>query len=265
VQRRPELLERLADWLAAGPAPALTRPRLLVVGPATPELTGLAAHVSAGITTVAAGGAPAGASAVDAEVDAGCDLLLLATPGVDAAAPVLAIAACADEEPVRAVGFDSGLEDAEWMRQVVAVRDGLRVLDLSAGRDSVLAALPDPLLATAVGAVEQAARRRTPVVLDGTGALAAAVLGLRLSALPAALQLASAPVGRAAVLAQRILGLDPILDVGEHGEDGSAALLALALLRAAVLPAYESTSPGAPAAQLPGTTSGDQDLPSVDT
>ncbi|MGI8692943.1 MAG: nicotinate-nucleotide--dimethylbenzimidazole phosphoribosyltransferase [Geodermatophilaceae bacterium] len=185
--------------------------------------------------------AAARAALVDREVDSGCDLLLLAAPGSDAVGATVAIAAFTGEEPVRALGFDPNLADDEWVRRAVAVRDCLRRIDMVGDQEAALGSVGDPALATATGIMAQAARRRTPIVLDGLTALAAAVLVAHVGDLDPKCCLIAAADGRpAAAMAARVLGLSPVLEMGRPTGDGVAALLTLPLLRAAQLLARSS-------------------------
>lgn len=233
---QPGMLQLLDRWLAAGPRPGLRRPRPILIGSAPDHVQAVAEIVLAELTVLPAADAHAGAALVDREVDSGCDLLLLAAPDADAVSATVAIAAFTGEEPVRALGFDSSLPDDEWVRRAVAVRDGLRRIDMVGSQDAAIASLGDPALATATGIVAQAAHRRTPIVLDGLTALAAAVLVAHFDELdPQRWLLAAADRRPAASMAARVLGLAPVLDLGRPTGDGVAVLLTLPLLRAARL------------------------------
>jgi len=233
---QPGLLARLDRWLAEGPRPGLRRPRTFVVGTASDAIAAVGDLVQGELASIPPSDAETGAALVDREVDSGCDLLLLAAPDHDAVAATVAIAAFTGEEPIRALGFDPGLTDDEWVRRAVAVRDGLRRIELAGDREQALAELADPALATATGIVAQAAQRRTPVVLDGLTALAAAVLVAQFGELdPERLLISTADRRPAAAMAARLLGLSPALDLGRRSGDGLAALLTLPLLRAAQL------------------------------
>jgi nicotinate-nucleotide--dimethylbenzimidazole phosphoribosyltransferase len=112
------------------------------------------------------------------------------------------------------------------------VRDGLRrTRGLRGQPTALLQALGSPRTAAATALIVQATARRTPVLLDGAGATAAALLARRSS--------------RAAntwwQVAQRFddplhprmltsLDLDPLTDLGVRVEDGTAAVLGLAVL-----------------------------------
>jgi len=230
------LLERLERWLADGPRPGLSRPRPMIVGAASEPVTAVAELLRTDLVIVAPADAPTGIALVDREVDSGCDLLLLAAPDRDAVPATVAIASFTGEEPIRALGFDPTLADDEWVRRAVAVRDGLRRIDRVADQAEALTTLGDPALATATGIVAQAAQRRTPIVLDGLTALAAAVLVAHFGDQdPQGCLIATADRRPAAAMAARVLGLTPVLDLGRRSGDGLAALLMLPLLQAAQL------------------------------
>ena len=69
----------------------------------------------------------AGMAVADEEVDAGADLLLPGDMGIGNTTPAaVLVAALTDAEPVRVIGRGTGIDDAGWMRKVVAIRDALR-------------------------------------------------------------------------------------------------------------------------------------------
>lgn len=93
-----------------------------------------------------------------------------------------------------------------------------------------------PGLAAASGFVLRAAARRTPVLLDGPGAMAAALVAYE--AAPRAVrwwQVADRCPDAAHAIALTRLALRPLLDIGIRTGDGTAGLLAVPLLRAATL------------------------------
>ncbi|WP_437435986.1 nicotinate-nucleotide--dimethylbenzimidazole phosphoribosyltransferase, partial [Mycobacterium avium] len=120
----------------------------------------------------------AGAAIADEEVDAGADLLIAGDMGIgNTTAAAVLVAALTNVEPVVAVGFGTGIDDAGWARKTAAVRDAL----FRARR-----VLPDPVallrcaggadLAALAGFCAQAAVRRTPLLLDGMAVTAAALV-----------------------------------------------------------------------------------------
>jgi nicotinate-nucleotide--dimethylbenzimidazole phosphoribosyltransferase len=155
--------------------------------------------------------------------------------GNTTAAAVL-VAALTNAEPVAAVGFGTGIDDAGWARKTAAVRDAL----FRASR-----VLPDPVgllrccggadLAALAGFCAQAAVRRTPLLLDGMAVTAAALVAERLA--PGARrwwQAGHRSTEPGHQLALTALELDPILDLRMRLGEGTGAAVALPVLRAAV-------------------------------
>ncbi len=179
----------------------------------------------------------AGVAVADEEVDAGADLLIPADMGIGNTTPAaVLVAAIADVEPVQVVGRGSGVDDAGWMRKIAAIRDALRrarpVADDPLG---LLAAVGGADLAATAGFLVQAAVRRTPVVLDGLCAAAAATVaeGVAPRAVDWWLAGHRSPEPAHRIALQR-LGLEPVLDLGMRLGEGTGALVALPVLRAAV-------------------------------
>ncbi|MEU3271853.1 nicotinate-nucleotide--dimethylbenzimidazole phosphoribosyltransferase [Saccharomonospora sp. NPDC006951] len=190
----------------------------------------------------------AGAAIADAEVDEGADLLIPAEIGVGATTPAATlVAALTGAEPVAVIGRGSGIDDNGWMRKATAVRDALR-------RARPVLTDPVELVRTAGGAdiaamagfLAQAAVRRTPVLLDGVVAAAAALVAEELAAgarswwLPA--HRATEP---AQVLALDQLDLKPVADLGVGAGGGIGAVAVLPLLTGAVRVLAEASAPGA--------------------
>ncbi|WP_112282357.1 nicotinate-nucleotide--dimethylbenzimidazole phosphoribosyltransferase [Prauserella muralis] len=179
----------------------------------------------------------AGMRLADAEVDEGADLLVPAELGVGASTPASAlVAALTGTEPVAVIGRGSGIDDNGWMRKALAVRDALR-------RARPVLGDPMDLLRTAGGAdlaamagfLAQAAVRRTPVVLDGLSAAAAALVAEELA--PGARSwwvAAHRSTEPAHALALDHLDLEPIVDLGIGLGGGTGAAAALPLLTVSV-------------------------------
>ncbi len=179
----------------------------------------------------------AGRAIADEEVDAGADLLIAGDMGIgNTTAAAVLVAALTNAEPVAAVGFGTGIDDAGWARKTAAVRDALFRARL---------VLPDPVgllrcgggadLAAMAGFCAQAAVRRTPLLLDGMAVTAAALVAERLA--PGARQWWQAghrSTEPAHELALAALELDPILDLRMRLGEGTGAAVALPVLRAAV-------------------------------
>ncbi len=179
-------------------------------------------------------GAPSyatGAAAADAAADEGVDLLLVDTDD-DAGAALAALSVLLEIEPVAAIGTAGG---PGWTALLGAVRGALPGLRPLVGDPAaLLAATGAPALAHLTGAVEQAARRRTPVLLgSGPAAVAAALLADRRA--PGAgrwLLAGSSGASPATVRALSALGVAPVLDLRLPGAGG--AVLADRVLRAAL-------------------------------
>nr|WP_167473775.1 nicotinate-nucleotide--dimethylbenzimidazole phosphoribosyltransferase [Nocardia arthritidis] len=179
----------------------------------------------------------AGRAIADEEIDAGADLLIAGDMGIGNTTPAtVLIATRTGTEPVAAVGRGTGIDDAGWIRKVAAIRDAMR-------RARPVAKDPVELLRVAAGAdfaamagfLAQAATRRTPVILDGVVVAAAAVLAADLAPGAQAWWLAGhRSTEPAHALALKHLDLEPLIDLGMRLGEGSGALTALPILRAAV-------------------------------
>lgn len=179
----------------------------------------------------------AGRRIADEEVDAGADLLIAGDMGIGNTTPATTlVAAVTGSEPVVAVGRGTGIDDGGWMRKTTVVRDAL----YRARRD-----IADPVallricggadLAAMAGFCAQAAVRRTPLLLDGLVVTAAALIAERLA--PGARQWWQAghrSTEPAHALALRELELEPIVDLQMRLGEGTGAVVALPIVRAAV-------------------------------
>lgn len=251
-------LTELTEWLAGAQGEAMPheprRPRLVVLGDADAD-TG-ADDTAAGPGDIVAPLAGAGLRYVsvradlgftdcvrlgvqlaDAEVDAGADLLILGERGAATRTPGAAIVSLlTGVEPVRLVGQRDGIDDEQWIADVVAVRDTRR-------RGTPIRTEPAELLAGIGGAtltvmtafLLRAAGRATPVLLDGAGVTAAALTARELA--PRAIrwwQASHRSTDPTHVAALERLHLEPLLDLGYCLDGGAGAALALPLLTAAV-------------------------------
>ncbi|MGK8524517.1 nicotinate-nucleotide--dimethylbenzimidazole phosphoribosyltransferase [Nocardia asteroides] len=179
----------------------------------------------------------AGRSIADEEIDGGADLLIAGDMGIGNTTPAtVLIAAITSTEPVAAVGRGTGVDDAGWIRKVAAIRDAMR-------RARPVLKDPVELLRVAGGAdfaamaafLAQAATRRTPVVLDGVVVTAAALVAEDLAAGASYWWLAGhRSTEPAHDLALKQLRLEPLIDLSMRLGEGSGALTALPILRAAV-------------------------------
>lgn len=179
----------------------------------------------------------AGRRIADEEVDAGADLLIAGDMGIANTTPATAlVAALTDTEPVAVVGRGTGIDDAGWARKTAAVRDALyRARGLSTDPIALLRICGGADLAAITGFCAQAAVRRTPMLLDGLVVTSAALAAERLaSGARQWWQAGHRSTEPAHSLALRVLELDPILELGMRLGEGTGALVALPVLRAAV-------------------------------
>ncbi len=179
----------------------------------------------------------AGKAIADEEIDGGADLLIAGDMGIGNTTPAtVLIASVTDTEPVVAVGRGTGVDDAGWMRKLAAIRDAMwrarahrhdpvALLRVAGGAD----------LAAAAGYLAQAAARRTPVILDGVVITAAALLADMLAPGARSWWVAGhCSTEPAHTQALTRLNLEPLVDLGMRLGEGSGALTALPILRAAV-------------------------------
>ncbi len=178
----------------------------------------------------------AGIRVADEEIDAGGELLIAGDLGIGNTTPAsVLVSVLTDTEPIKVVGRGTGIDDAGWIRKCAAIRDARRRAwphrdDLS----RLLAIAGGADLAAMTGFLLQAANRRTPVLLDGlvvsAAALTAQLGNPRVVRWFQAAHLSAEP---AHDLALRRLGLTPVLDLGMRLGEGTGALVALPILRAA--------------------------------
>jgi nicotinate-nucleotide--dimethylbenzimidazole phosphoribosyltransferase len=179
----------------------------------------------------------AGRCIADDEVDAGADLLIAGDMGIGNTTPATTlIAAVTDREPVEVVGRGTGVDDAGWSRKTAAVRDSLyRSRSLRSDPVGLLRVSGGADLAAMAGFCAQAAVRRTPLLLDGVVVTAAALIADQLA--PGARawwQAGHRSTEPAHGLALAHLDLAPIVDLGMRLGEGTGAVVALPILRAAV-------------------------------
>lgn len=178
----------------------------------------------------------AGFTLADEEADAGTDLLVVADVGRGAGVPAAALVGLLTRNDASSVtSRGTTIDDALWMRRCAAVRDTMR-----RGRPEMgdyvdlLATVGGADLAATTGVLLQSAARRTPVLLDGIVTAAAALVAQRLAYRATDWWVASHRSPEPAHdLALDRLALTPLLDLGIRQEDGTGALLAVPVLRAA--------------------------------
>jgi nicotinate-nucleotide--dimethylbenzimidazole phosphoribosyltransferase len=184
----------------------------------------------------AAGAILEGAAAAGELLDAGADLLVTGDMGIGNTTPAAClIAALTGRAPVAVTGRGTGIDDRTWELKVKVVERALERHAPGAG---------DPLGALAsVGGLEHGAlaglalagaARRVPVLLDGVNAGAAALVAAAIQPRVAGFLIAghrSVEPGAGAALEH--LGLAPLLDLQLRLGEGTGALLAVPIVRAA--------------------------------
>ncbi|MEU4776593.1 nicotinate-nucleotide--dimethylbenzimidazole phosphoribosyltransferase [Micromonospora sp. NPDC023633] len=223
-----------------GAPPTRGAPRLVAanVRPGTRDLA-----VTAALTRDEARAAvETGIRVADELIDAGAGILLTGDMGIGNTTPAAAlIAAFAGIDPAETTGRGTGVDDPTYARKVDVVRAALRRhAPDPADPLGVLAAVGGLEHAALAGLILGAAARRTPVLLDGVIAVAAALAAAALAPHAVAAMVAghrSAEPG--ATVALRRLGLEPLIDLGLRLGEGTGALLALPVVTGAVRVLHE--------------------------
>lgn len=223
----------VADLGVATPRPS--RPGLVVkrIGPGTKNMI----HGPAMTREEALAAIEAGIGLVEAERCRGVDLIGTGEMGIGNTTAASAIVAVLTGEPVEAVtGRGTGIDEATWQRKVVVIRRALAVNQPDPGDGlDVLVKVGGFEIAGLVGVILAGAAHRIPVVLDGFIAGAAALIAHALKPEVNHFLLAShcsAEPGHRAVLDR--LGLVPYLELGLRLGEGTGAVLAFSLIRAAL-------------------------------
>ena len=247
--RGADRLQTLIDAIDApvGVEPATVPSR--VAGDAGPPIPGSDSHRA--VAEWAPSATEWAVRLVDAEVDAGADLLILAShqaPGLatgpvshDAAALALISLLCR-VEPSALVRYDLRRDDALWMSELSQIRDARRAA--ASDRRTVGAsavAIGTPVLVAGAALLLHAARRRTPVILDGLAAMASGLVASTLAPGVAGWwQLAGAADTPADQPIAARLGLAPVAALGSSAPDGAAGVLVSVIVRIAIAAATSS-------------------------
>ncbi|WP_369216527.1 nicotinate-nucleotide--dimethylbenzimidazole phosphoribosyltransferase [Streptomyces flavofungini] len=179
----------------------------------------------------------AGMAVADEEADSGTDLVVLGDISVGGTTPAatLIAALCGTDASVVTGRGGEAIDDLAWMRKCAAVRDALRRARPVLGDQlELLAAVGGADLAAMTGFLLQCAVRRTPVILDGVVASAAALVAQRVAFRSPDWWLAGHDSGEPAqAKALDRMALEPLLTHGVKVGEGVGGLLALPLVRAA--------------------------------
>lgn len=164
----------------------------------------------------------------------GADLLVLGDMGIaNTTASAALIAACTGTAPGVVTGRGTGIDDATYERKKKVVAGALRRVGNRAPAET-LAALGGLEHAALVGVCLAGAAARIPILLDGVITDAAAVIAVALCPAARGHLIAghrSAEPGAAVALEH--LGLVPVLDLELRLGEGTGALLAVPVVRAA--------------------------------
>jgi nicotinate-nucleotide--dimethylbenzimidazole phosphoribosyltransferase len=168
------------------------------------------------------------------EIKAGADIIALGEMGIgNTAASALLVHRLAPASLDDCTGVGAGQDDAGMARKRAAIAMAAARSDATAPLD-VLAEFGGLEIAGMAGAVLGAASQRRPVVIDGFISSAAALLAVRLC--PAARDycvFAHRSAERGHDLVLNALDATPLLDLGLRLGEGTGALLAVPLVRAA--------------------------------
>ncbi len=178
----------------------------------------------------------AGMSIADQEIDAGADLLIPGDMGIGNTTPAAAlIGLLANQDAGAVTGRGTGIDDETWMLKASAVRDAMRRGRGGLGEPvQLLGTVAGPDFAAMTGFLLQSARRRTPVILDGLVSGACAMLAHRIAYRCSRWFVAGhRSVEPAHEYVLNRLQLEPLLDYQLRLGEGTGALLALPILRAA--------------------------------
>jgi len=166
--------------------------------------------------------------------DLATDVMLLGEMGIgNTASAALLMHRLAPAPLADCVGVGAGHDAAGLARKLAVLEQAAARSDATEPRD-VLAQFGGLEIAMMVGAIFGAAASRRPVIVDGFICTAAALVAVRLD--PAVLPFlifAHSSEERGHALMLEALGADPLLDLGLRLGEGTGALLALPLVRAA--------------------------------
>jgi len=169
-------------------------------------------------------------------IAAGTDCLLTGDMGIaNTTASAALIAAFTGAPPTEVTGRGTGVDDDTWRRKIEVIETALTLhRPRSDDPIGVLACLGGLEHAALAGLILATAGTRTPVILDGVIASAAALVAQRIQPLAIDYCIAghlSAEAGHSHALAR--LGLASLLDLGLRLGEGTGAVLALPLVRSA--------------------------------
>lgn len=178
-----------------------------------------------------------GAKYADAAINQGSTLLIAGEVGIgNTTAAACIIAALTKLDPVLVVGSGSGLDAKGREHKVKVVRQAVqRISRLGGTPFQILSEVGGFEIAAMTGYYLQAARRGTPVLLDGYISAAAALVASQIEPHSREWMLAShqsAELGHALVLEH--LRLEPLISLGMRLGEGTGAAIVVPLIQAAL-------------------------------
>ncbi|HTB02211.1 MAG TPA: nicotinate-nucleotide--dimethylbenzimidazole phosphoribosyltransferase [Bradyrhizobium sp.] len=175
-----------------------------------------------------------GAEIVDTAIDAGTDIVAIGEMGIgNTTSAALLMHRLAPAPLADCIGAGAGL-DAAGVARKLAVAEKAAARSAATSPLEVLAEFGGYEIAMMAGAVLGSARRRRPVIIDGFIATAAALVAVRLE--PAArgyCVFSHRSAERGHTLLLKALDAKPYLDLGLRLGEGTGAVMAVPLLRAA--------------------------------
>jgi nicotinate-nucleotide--dimethylbenzimidazole phosphoribosyltransferase len=238
LARSTEVAIRLVDVGVAGDLSAVPRsPLVPLVSRRVRAGTGNLRREPAMTLDEARRALDAGAETARDAILSGADLVAIGEIGIGNTTAAAALVAALARVPASAVvGRGTGIDDGVRARKVRVVEDALALHDAENRSPlELLARLGGLEIAAMLGCILEASRRRTPIVLDGfvTGAAALIAVAMEPGVRPYLLAAHLSPEPGARVVLDR-LELVPLLDFAMRLGEGTGALLAVSMVRAAV-------------------------------
>ena len=234
LARHAEARVVVADLGVDSELPPDPRLRMLKIRRGTASIT----HGPAMTVDEAMRAIDAGRGLVREELRGGLDVAVTGDMGIgNTTASAALICALTALDPAQVVGRGTGVDDAGLERKLRAVRQALQVNGAAIARGPLeaLAAVGGLEIAGLVGVIVEAAEHRKPVLIDGFISTAAALAAAALAPGVIGYMIASHQSqerGHGAALER--LGLRPLLDLDLRLGEGTGAVLALPVVRAAV-------------------------------
>ncbi|EGR1041650.1 nicotinate-nucleotide--dimethylbenzimidazole phosphoribosyltransferase [Vibrio cholerae] len=176
-----------------------------------------------------------GKALIHREVESGCNLLMFGEMGIGNTSSAAAILAALSGLPIEVcVGRGTGITDEQYQRKRALVTQGVERC-LGAAPQDVLQQVGGFEIVQMVGAFMGAYEKQTPVLVDGFIVTVAAYVATLIEPNVRDFLLfahCSQETGHRAVL--EMLAAEPLLDLGLRLGEGTGAVLALGLVRAAV-------------------------------